>query len=59
MNHHFTTTKANIVNLGGKVIKVIGDEGLKTTSNAPFKGNFDLEKFRVAIEKLVSVMLLL
>jgi tryptophanase len=52
MNHHFTTTKAHITRLGGKIIEVIGDEGFKTTSQDPFKGNFDLKKLETAIAEV-------
>ena len=44
MNYHFTTTKAHITRLGGIVEEVVIDEGVKITSNYPFKGNFDLDK---------------
>ena len=41
MNYHFTTTKAHITRLGGIVEEVVIDEGVKITSDYPFKGNFD------------------
>ena len=44
MNYHFTTTKAHITRLGGSVEELVIDEGVKITSDFPFKGNFDLEK---------------
>lgn len=44
MNYHFTTTKAHITRLGGIVEEVVIDEGVKITSDYPFKGNFDLDK---------------
>ena len=43
MNFHFTTTKAHITRLGGRVEELVIDEGLATTSDCPFKGNFDLD----------------
>jgi tryptophanase len=46
MNYHFTTTKAHIVLQGGTVEEVLIDEGLKVTSDYPFKGNIDLDKLR-------------
>lgn len=46
MNYHFTTTKAHITLNGGSVEEIIIDEGLKTTSNHPFKGNMDIAKLR-------------
>lgn len=51
MNFHFTTTKAHITRLGGRVEELIIDEGLKPRSTHPFKGNFDLDKLRALIEK--------
>lgn len=51
MNFHFTTTKAHITKAGGRVEEVFIDEGLKTTSTYPFKGNFDLDKLRALIQK--------
>ena len=38
MNYHFTTTKAHITRLGGIVEEVVIDEGVKITSDYPFKG---------------------
>lgn len=51
MNFHFTTTKAHITRCGGHVEELLIDEGLQTTSEHPFKGNFDVEKLRALIEK--------
>lgn len=51
MNFHFTTTKAHITRLGGRVEELYTDEALKTTSECPFKGNFDLDKLRALIKK--------
>lgn len=51
MNYHFTTTKAHITLNGGMVEEIIIDEGLKTTSNHPFKGNLDIAKLRGLINK--------
>ena len=39
MNYHFTTTKAHITRLGGSVEELVIDEGVKITSDFPFKGN--------------------
>jgi tyrosine phenol-lyase len=50
-NFHFTTTKALITLYGGSVDEVLIDEGLKTTSTYPFKGNSDVAKLRAVIEK--------
>lgn len=51
MNFHFTTTKAHITRLGGRVEELVIDEGLKTTSAHPFKGNIDLEKLSACIRR--------
>lgn len=51
MNYHFTTTKAHITLNGGTVEELIIDEGLKTTSDYPFKGNMDIGKLRSFIVK--------
>jgi len=51
MNYHFTTTKAHIVLNGGSIEELICEEGLKTTSNDPFKGNMDVDKLRDLINK--------
>ncbi|MEA4883566.1 MAG: tryptophanase [Clostridia bacterium] len=50
MNIHFTTTKAHITRKGGSVVELVIDEGLKTTSEFPFKGNFDLNKLGQVID---------
>ncbi|MDI9520885.1 MAG: tryptophanase [Bacillota bacterium] len=52
MNYHFTTTKAHITLCGGTVEEIIGDEGLKVQSSAPFKGDIDLDKLNEAIKRL-------
>ena len=51
MNFHFTTSKAHIVRCGGIVRELLIDEGLKPTSEFPFKGNVDLNKLRQVIEE--------
>ena len=51
MNYHFTTSKAHVTRLGGKVEELIRDEGLVTKSKLPFKGNIDLDKVKACIEK--------
>ena len=50
-NFHFTTTKAHITECGGSVDEVLIDEGLKSKSTFPFKGNSDIVKLRKVIEK--------
>jgi tryptophanase len=52
MNYHFTTTKAHICTLGGKIEEIIIDEGLQITSDLKFKGNMCIEKLREAISRL-------
>ncbi len=51
MNYHFTTTKAHFELGGAKVLEIYTDEALKTTSDQPFKGNLDLEKFKAVVKK--------
>jgi len=51
MNYHFTTAKAHITRLGGRVEELVKDEGLIPKSNLPFKGNIDLEKLEACILK--------
>ncbi len=51
MNFHFTTTKAHITRMGGRVEELVIDEALETTSSHPFKGNMDLAKFAALIQK--------
>lgn len=51
MNYHFTTAKAHITRLGGRVEELVKDEGLVSKSNLPFKGNMDLDKLKECIKK--------
>ena len=51
MNYHFTTTKAHITRLGGKVAEVVSDKGLETVSDEPFKGNLDMDKLAAVVEQ--------
>jgi tyrosine phenol-lyase len=50
-NYHFTTTKAHIELVGGKVLEIFGDEALNTQSKYLFKGNMDIQKLKDAIKK--------
>lgn len=52
MNYHFTTTVAHIALMGGSVEEIIGDEGFKIQSSAPFKGDVDINKLKEAINRL-------
>ncbi len=51
MNYHFTTTKAHITRLGGTVEELVADEGVKITSDHPFKGNFDLDRLEALLKE--------
>ena len=51
MNYHFTTAKAHITRLGGRVEELVADEGLIAKSDLPFKGNMDLKKLEDCIKK--------
>ncbi|MBQ8344710.1 MAG: tryptophanase [Clostridia bacterium] len=51
MNYHFTTSKAHITQLGGRVEELVKDEGLIAKSTLPFKGNIDLDKVKACIER--------
>lgn len=49
MNYHFTTAKAHITRLSGRVEELVKDEGLASKSDLPFKGNIDLRKLEECI----------
>ncbi len=51
MNYHFTTAKAHITRLGGRVEELVKDEGLISKSDLPFKGDIDLKKVEACIKK--------
>lgn len=51
MNYHFTTAKAHITRLGGRVEELVKDEGLVSKSDLPFKGDIDLKKVEKCIKK--------
>ena len=51
MNYHFTTSKAHVTRLGGRVEELVKDEGLVPKSDLPFKGNIDLDKVKKCIER--------
>ncbi len=52
MNYHFTTTKAHITQLGGNIVEILTDEGLKVESTCDFKGDMDITKLRSTIDTL-------
>ena len=51
MNYHFTTAKAHVTRLGGRVEELVKAEGLIPKSDLPFKGNIDLEAVEACIKK--------
>jgi len=51
MNYHFTTTKAHIGLMGGRVEEIFCDEALNVTSSEKFKGNIDIAKLKGLIAK--------
>ncbi len=51
MNYHFTTAKAHVTRLGGRVEELVKEEGLVSKSNLPFKGNIDLNAVEECIKK--------
>ena len=52
MNYHFTTTKAHITLNGGSVEEIVVDEAFKIKSDAPFKGEIDIDKLNESINRL-------
>ncbi len=51
MNYHFTTSKAHVTRLGGRVEELVKDEGLVVKSDLPFKGDIDMNKVKALVEK--------
>ena len=49
MNYHFTTAKAHITRLGGRVEELVKAEGLVSKSELPFKGDIDLTRLEACI----------
>ena len=52
MNYHFTTTKAHITRMGGRVEEVVGDVAMEAVSDNPFKGNFDMDKLQAVVAEV-------
>lgn len=52
MNFHFTTTKAHITRLGGRVEELVIAEGLDPDYIHPFKGNFDIPRLKKLIDEV-------
>ena len=50
MNYHFTTAKAHITRLGGRVEELVKYEGLEPKSDLPFNGDIDLERLEKCIQ---------
>ncbi len=50
MNYHFTTTRAHIQANGGTVVELFSPEATQPGTEAPFKGNMDLD----ALEQLLT-----
>ena len=51
-NMHFDTTQANVIARGGNPVNLLAEEGLDSTSHAPFKGNIDVEKLEAFIRQV-------
>ena len=51
MNYHFTTAKAHITRVGGRVEELVKAEGLESRSSLPFKGNIDLDALERCIQR--------
>ena len=51
MNYHFTTAKAHITRLGGRVEELVKKEGLESRSDLPFKGDIDLDALAACIRR--------
>lgn len=52
MNFHFTTTKAHITRMGGRVEELVIKEGLDPNIILPFKGNFDIPSLKKLIQEV-------
>ena len=50
-NSHFDTTRANMEFAGARAVDLLYDQGLDITSEAPFKGDMDLDKLRKCLEQ--------
>ncbi|RLC88728.1 MAG: tyrosine phenol-lyase [Chloroflexi bacterium] len=51
-NMHFDTTQANVIARGGNPVNLVVEEGLDPTSDAPFKGNIDVEQLEAFIRRM-------
>ena len=52
MNYHFTTSKAHVTILGGRVEELVKADGLVPESDLSFKGNIDVDRARALIDEL-------
>lgn len=50
-NTHFDTTRANIEFTGAQAFDVMPDEALDPVNDLPFKGNIDLTKVKILLER--------
>jgi len=50
-NSHFDTTRANMEFAGARAVDLLCDQGLDITSEAPFKGDMDLDKLQKCIDE--------
>jgi tryptophanase len=50
-NTHFDTTRAHVENRKGVALDLVGDSLWDFDGEEPFKGNFDLAKLKVALER--------
>jgi tryptophanase len=50
-NTHFDTTRAHVLHRNATPVDLVGDWLFDFATPQPFKGNFDLEKLRVALER--------
>lgn len=51
MNYHFTTAKAHITEVGGRILEIPVKDAFDMTSTCPFKGNMDVAALKAAIAK--------
>lgn len=49
-NYHFTTSRAHVEILGGRMLEIYGEEALNTKSSHPFKGNIDIGRLNEALK---------
>ena len=52
MNFHFTTTRAHIIECGGRVEECFNDEAIHANSTHRFKGDMDMDKLAKCVEEV-------